>query len=706
MKYLKNYKLFNEALKPSQFRKYVKAFDKERYDEIFKELGNIYEHDRNYYRIYIPVQKEKASSHISQVHKLVDQFLDSNGLEIVDYVAGTAKYKKGDISFKKNDEITNTDIKLVGDNVTPKVYTKEEALKIASDLGLDLVETSSTGTQSICRIINYDKYVQEQLQKVKTVKIGQILQRLGNNELGLAFTSDQKRKDAITTENEQLMVVISRHPYDIAGSDTDRDWTNCMTIGTDKSNRLTKLMDDLEGAADSAERFRLERTIQSYKRNGSNVKYLIQEVKKGSLISYLIRESDKNIEKPLGVLNIKPYPSLDGSEILLKPSRKSYGVFRPEFNKTVIKVLDEYFNSKLKSKMFKIDPKVYSDTEAGAMVTKLGDMNIDELKQYSKYFGIKPENIEVESDGSISIVPKRRSFTLVIDLSRKGITEIAFKFNIVKGVFMIDNNRLTSLKNSPKIVENDFIISDNEITNLSGGPEEVGGNYICRRNNVSSLEGITGVIGGMLDLHNNKLTSLIGCPKIKASLIVEKNLLTTLEGSPKIIPETFNCSGNSLPSLVGGPEKVGSYYCSRNELNTLAGSPKTVKKLFDCSDNRLYTLLNGPKSVGDFFCHLNPVYTIYKLFVDSFIKEKNIELKKTYTYINIVTRSGEYDNITVIDNALQISQRVEIYKKFVNAEETYNFIDGSNIIKSKFEKVCQEVLGIETPEKVEGYKYI
>lgn len=43
MKYLKSYHLFNEALKPSQFRKYVRAFNKKRYAEIFKQIGD-YKH--------------------------------------------------------------------------------------------------------------------------------------------------------------------------------------------------------------------------------------------------------------------------------------------------------------------------------------------------------------------------------------------------------------------------------------------------------------------------------------------------------------------------------------------------------------------------------------------------------------------------------------------------------------------------------------
>ena len=78
MKYIKNYHLFNEALKPSQFRKYVKAFNKERYDDIFKQIGDDYEHDRNYYRVYIPLKKEKQSGYISPTHQRIEKFLNDN----------------------------------------------------------------------------------------------------------------------------------------------------------------------------------------------------------------------------------------------------------------------------------------------------------------------------------------------------------------------------------------------------------------------------------------------------------------------------------------------------------------------------------------------------------------------------------------------------------------------------------------------------
>ena len=400
MKYIKSYHLFNEALKPSQFRKYVKAFNKERYAEIFKQIGDDYEHDRNYYRVYIPLKKEKQQGYLSDTQQKIEKFLNDNGLEIVDYVEGTAKYKSEGLA-KKNGEIENSQIRLVGNNfgeisqamgktIQSGVFSKEEALDISSKMGLDLVETSSKGGVSICKIIDYNKFLEEEGSEIRTVKIGQTLQRLKNDELSKLFTSDEKRKAIVSTEDEELMVVISRHPYDIAGSDTDRDWTNCMTIGTDKSNRLTSLMDELEIAKKKGDEKRiddLERKIHGYKQNGVNVKYLIHEVKEGSLISYLIKASDKNIESPLAVLNIKPFERdnnyrqpLKNKDVILKSSSSMYGVFRPEFKNKVDYIIDQYFNKNIKGGRFRVNRKIYDDGDEG--VSMLNGMDQLEILNF------------------------------------------------------------------------------------------------------------------------------------------------------------------------------------------------------------------------------------------------------------------------------------------------------------------------------------
>ena len=224
--------LLQEALKPSQFRNYVKNFNRERYTDIFKKLGDEFEHDRNYYRIYIPLGKEEKSGPVSNVEKEVTDFLTKNGYQVLDYIKGIVKF--GDA---KN-----------------------------------------------------------------TTSIGKVLTRLKADDLMKKFVSDESRK-ALTSDIDNLMVVISRHPYDIAGSDTDRNWTNCMTIGHASSNRVETLHNQLNTLNNKLSSLQkedpnyvnilkkienLKSEIEDRKEEGENVEYLIHEVKEGSLISYLI----------------------------------------------------------------------------------------------------------------------------------------------------------------------------------------------------------------------------------------------------------------------------------------------------------------------------------------------------------------------------------------------------------------------------------
>ncbi len=75
-----------------------------------------------------------------------------------------------------NDRIRVPEVRLVGDNVSEGVYSTREALKIAEDLELDLVEIAPTAKPPVCRIIDYNKFVYQQKkklkeQKAKTVKV-------------------------------------------------------------------------------------------------------------------------------------------------------------------------------------------------------------------------------------------------------------------------------------------------------------------------------------------------------------------------------------------------------------------------------------------------------------------------------------------------------------------------------------------------------
>lgn len=62
------------------------------------------------------------------------------------------------------------EVRLVGDNVEPGVYSTEEALRMAQDQQLDLVEISPNAAPPVCRIIDYNKFLYEKKKKEKEMK--------------------------------------------------------------------------------------------------------------------------------------------------------------------------------------------------------------------------------------------------------------------------------------------------------------------------------------------------------------------------------------------------------------------------------------------------------------------------------------------------------------------------------------------------------
>jgi len=58
----------------------------------------------------------------------------------------------------------------VGDNVEPGVYSIDEAIRIADDLELDLVEISPNADPPVCKIVDYQKFLYLQKKKQKEIK--------------------------------------------------------------------------------------------------------------------------------------------------------------------------------------------------------------------------------------------------------------------------------------------------------------------------------------------------------------------------------------------------------------------------------------------------------------------------------------------------------------------------------------------------------
>lgn len=71
---------------------------------------------------------------------------------------------------RTNQMIRVPQVRLVGDNVEVGVYSIQEAMRIAQDQGLDLVEISPNADPPVCRVIDYNKFLYEKKKKEKEMK--------------------------------------------------------------------------------------------------------------------------------------------------------------------------------------------------------------------------------------------------------------------------------------------------------------------------------------------------------------------------------------------------------------------------------------------------------------------------------------------------------------------------------------------------------
>jgi len=73
--------------------------------------------------------------------------------------------------YRINDQIRVREVRLVGENIAnPGVYTREDAIKLADELELDLVEVSPTAEPPVCKIIDFLKFIYDQKKKQKEIK--------------------------------------------------------------------------------------------------------------------------------------------------------------------------------------------------------------------------------------------------------------------------------------------------------------------------------------------------------------------------------------------------------------------------------------------------------------------------------------------------------------------------------------------------------
>ncbi len=72
--------------------------------------------------------------------------------------------------YKVNEKITARQVRVVGENVEQGVFPTNQALQMAKDQSLDLVEISPKADPPVCKILDYGKYKYEQQKKANQAR--------------------------------------------------------------------------------------------------------------------------------------------------------------------------------------------------------------------------------------------------------------------------------------------------------------------------------------------------------------------------------------------------------------------------------------------------------------------------------------------------------------------------------------------------------
>ena len=131
-------------------------------------------------------------------------------------------------------------------------------------------------------------------QKEQHVNIGKVLQATGAaDHIKNAFANDTNRQGIHIGGDHHI--IISKHPYDVAGASTDRGWNSCMNMSQSKEA-------------------------------GNQSEQLENDVKYGTHAAYIVHKDDHDINHPVARVMLKPFKSEDSDHTILRPEEKVYGV--------------------------------------------------------------------------------------------------------------------------------------------------------------------------------------------------------------------------------------------------------------------------------------------------------------------------------------------------------------------------------------------
>lgn len=83
------------------------------------------------------------------------------------------KYGRKEPEHNINERITHAEVRITGEGIEPRIVSRQEALRISREAGLDLVEIAPQAVPPVCKVIEYSKFLYELKQKEKDRKRNQ-----------------------------------------------------------------------------------------------------------------------------------------------------------------------------------------------------------------------------------------------------------------------------------------------------------------------------------------------------------------------------------------------------------------------------------------------------------------------------------------------------------------------------------------------------
>jgi hypothetical protein len=252
-------------------------------------------------------------------------------------------------------------------------------------------------------------YSASDFEKKQGRKIGRLLSSIKTSESESLLDSFKKDPSRFTKQNN-YKVVISRHPYDIAGMSTDRNWRSCMTLGI--PNVIYK---------------------DNKNKDGINKKYVETDIREGSIIAYLVSSSDVNkngkieIHRPLSRILMKPFNNIKDSSDIVYSLGRTYGVGVSKFSDFVKNWLEVNVNKNTSGKSYIMKGDLYADND-----THVNFKVVNRNKSMGNRIFFEELNYKIDNS-------KYENFFEIINLfENRTNTEIKITFQIPKDVPLDD----------------------------------------------------------------------------------------------------------------------------------------------------------------------------------------------------------------------------------------------------------------------------